>query len=248
MLKMSLNVFRECEMDLKIKDVCEMLNVSETTIRRWLADHLIPAYKINGQFRFSRMEIEEWVMKQKVGRESLTSPLAPEEGKPKPSSTGMNKFSLFRALNKGNVYSQVKGSTKEEIIRESVKLMKKHLPLDSEMVTDLLLDRETLMPTALGHGIAVPHHRDIQIDRHYDIVSIVFPAQPIEYGALDGKPIHTLFFLFACNDKRHLNLLAKIAHLTKSHDMEELLSKHPAKEEILSFVKEWESSLPSLVG
>ena len=53
-------------MDLKIKDVAELLNVSETTIRRWLKDGKIPAYQLNHQYRFSRGEIEDWMMKCKL--------------------------------------------------------------------------------------------------------------------------------------------------------------------------------------
>ena len=54
-------------MDLKIKDVADLLNVSETTIRRWLAEGKIPAYRINHQYRFSRYEIQDWVMSHKLG-------------------------------------------------------------------------------------------------------------------------------------------------------------------------------------
>lgn len=53
-------------MDLKIKDVAELLSVSETTIRRWLLDGKIPAYKLNRQYRFSKIEIENWMMKRKL--------------------------------------------------------------------------------------------------------------------------------------------------------------------------------------
>src|SRR5579872_484768 len=53
-------------MDLKIKDVAELLNVSETTIRRWLIDGKIPAYRLNHQYRFSRIEIENWMMSCKL--------------------------------------------------------------------------------------------------------------------------------------------------------------------------------------
>ena len=55
-------------MDLKIKDVAKLLSVSETTIRRWLAEGKIPAYRLHRQYRFSRMEIEDWVMHQKLGK------------------------------------------------------------------------------------------------------------------------------------------------------------------------------------
>ena len=61
-------------MDLKIKEVAELLNVSETTIRRWLADGKIPAYKINHQYRFNRAEIEHWVLGQKLGVNMGSSP------------------------------------------------------------------------------------------------------------------------------------------------------------------------------
>ena len=53
-------------MDLKLKDVAELLNVSKTTIRRWLADGKIPAYRISNQYRFNRNEIEDWVMGHRV--------------------------------------------------------------------------------------------------------------------------------------------------------------------------------------
>ena len=49
-------------MDLKIKDVAELLSVSETTIRRWVNDGKIPAYRLQQQYRFSRSEIENWMV------------------------------------------------------------------------------------------------------------------------------------------------------------------------------------------
>lgn len=56
-------------MDLKIKDVAELLSVSETTIRRWLIGGKIPAYRLNHQYRFSRIEIENWMMSCKLDLE-----------------------------------------------------------------------------------------------------------------------------------------------------------------------------------
>jgi nitrogen PTS system EIIA component len=56
-------------MDLKIKDVAELLNVSEVTIRRLLTEGKIPAYRIKHQYRFNREEIQEWLLRQKVKHE-----------------------------------------------------------------------------------------------------------------------------------------------------------------------------------
>lgn len=242
-------------MDLKIKDVAELLNVSETTIRRWLSDGKIPAYRLNHQFRFSRIEIENWVISCKMGENKNDS--TPFDGAEQSISesvdhqmtSGTQQYSLFRALHKGEVYHNVSGQTKEQIIREAMSQASENFNFDSEVVTDLLLDREKLMPTALNHGIAVPHTRDFLFKDPYDVILVVYPQKPIEYGALDGRPVHTLFFLFACEDKRHLHLLAKLAHLNSHEEAREFLQTKPSKEALLHYIKNWEGQLkaPALV-
>jgi len=115
--------------------------------------------------------------------------------------------------------------------------------LDAAVLTDLFLDRERMMPTTLGHGIGVPHTRDFLLNTHYDVIEVVYPEQAIDYGALDGEPVHTLFFLFACEDRHHLNLLAKLAHLNANEKTRAFFRTRPTKERLLDFIKHWESSL-----
>ena len=233
-------------MDLKIKDVADLLNVSETTIRRWLTDGKIPAYRLNHQYRFSRIEIENWVMscKLKQGEAGfLPFAQASEERQiyPAPERSGLQQFSLYRSIHQGGVFQQIQGETKEEIIRETMKAVAPRLKLDPEVLAELLLDREALMPTALNHGIAVPHTRDFLLEGPNDMIVVVFPQKPIEYGALDGKPVHTLFFLFSHADKMHLHLLAKLAHLSSDQTALEFLRSRPASAELLEFIRQWES-------
>lgn len=247
-------------MDLKIRDVAELLNVSEKTIRRWLTDGKIPAYRLNSQYRFSRIEIENWVMSCKLNKDE-TSPLGfqeaiqsnsaetsdeLEEQEESPSSepkVGLQQFSLYRAIHKGGVLRPSGAFTKEEIIANTVKQSAKILGCDADILTDLLLDREKLMPTALNHGVAVPHTREFVFKGPFDVVIAVFPERPIEYGALDGQPVHTLFFLFASGDKHHLHLLAKIAHLSSNEKMLQFLKSRPDKHVFLERMQDWEASL-----
>jgi PTS system nitrogen regulatory IIA component len=230
-------------MDLKIKDVAELLNVSETTIRRWLVEERIPAYRINQQYRFSRTEIESWLMSYK--QESLP-PVVREEWDKMGVPAGSKQFCLYRAIHKGEVFLDMPGKTKEEIIRSTMKSIAKKMHLDADVLSELFIDREQLQATALNHGIGVPHTRDFLLSAHHDVVVVVFPEQPLLYGALDGIPVHTLFFLFACDDKRHLHLLAKIAHLSSQPEAISLLQSHPSKEGLLDYIKHWESSLHTL--
>lgn len=239
-------------MDLTIKDVSELLNISETTIRRWLQDGKIPGYKLGHQIRFSRSEIENWVMRSKIQKEKVPSfdekdniiSLKSDKAKQLVAKKiGTQAYSLFRALYKGTVINNIHGSTKEDVIKAAVRVIAKNLSLDANVLTDLLLDREKLMPTALNHGVAVPHTRDFLLPKSYDVVNVVYLDNPIEYGALDGEKVKTLFFLFACDDKRHLHLLAKIAHLTRNETTLDFIHEHPGKAHLLNFIKSWETKL-----
>ncbi len=225
-------------MDLKLKDVAQLLDVSEATVRRWISDSKIPYYRLNQQYRFSRSEIENWVLSCK--QEGEFSPFEQEDPEYR---LGSHQFGLYRAIHKGGVYAEIEGDTKEEVICSAMQKIAADLRLDAEVITDLLLDRERLMPTALSHGIGVPHTRDFLLQESFDVVAVVFPKKPVDYGALDGKPVHTLFFLFACDDKRHLHLLAKLAHLSSKPDHLAFLKRHPAKAQLLEYIKNWETHL-----
>lgn len=242
-------------MDLKIRDVADMLNVSETTIRRWLVDGKIPAYRLNHQYRFNRLEIENWVMSQKLCKSAAHPPhlhpnseMAGHAGEDpfSTSSGGSKQFSLYRAIHKGGVFHNIPGSTKEEVIRSTTKQLAAELNVDADVIGDLLMDRENLQPTALNNGIAIPHTRDFLLNAHFDVLAVVFPQHPIEYGALDNEPVHTLFFLFASDDKKHLHLLAKTAHLTSKPETRRLLQTKPPKEKLLEYIKEWEGKIQQL--
>lgn len=235
-------------MDLTIKDVAELLNVSETTVRRWINAGVIPAYRLNHRFRFSRTEIESWLLSCKMNKTPvLTEKVNINTEKAKNiigRQIGMQAYSLYRAINKGNVLINVEGDSKEDIIKQSVKIIAEDLNSDKDVMTELLMDREALMPTALNHGIGIPHTRDIIfLENAFDVIYVVYPKIPIDYGALDGKPVHTMFFLFACEDKRHLHLLAKLAHLTKDQDHIDFFKTRPSKQKLMQFVKKWEAKL-----
>jgi PTS system nitrogen regulatory IIA component len=234
-------------MDLKIKDVADLLKVSESTIRRWLTDGKIPAYRLNHQYRFSRIEIENWMIKCKL-KSSDASEFSPfdemaiGQNEQNPNK-GMQQFSFYRAVHHGGIYHDIPGNTKEEIIKETTKRIAQKMSLDADVLSELLLDRERLMPTALNHGIAVPHARDFVAGLSFDFITVVFPKNPIEYGALDGKPVHTLFFLFAIDDKIHLHLLAKLAHLSSNQKALEFLQSKPDKANLMEYLRIWEEHL-----
>lgn len=60
---------------IKIKEVSEILNIKETTLYSWAKSGLIPAYKLNGLWRFDMEEIEKWMKRPKLQQDNLSKPL-----------------------------------------------------------------------------------------------------------------------------------------------------------------------------
>ncbi len=225
-------------MDLELQEVAGLLNVPETVLLKLVSEGKVPSYNINGSYRFSRQEIETWVLQEKTSKEPGYEEL--ESLKP---SSGSMRYNLFRAINNGDVFCDIDADNKQSLIRQTMKRLAPLLRLDADVLYELFMDRENLVPTAVGHGFAIPHARDFLMEGHRDAVAVVFLQTPIAYGALDGKPVHTLFFLLASDDKRHLALLSKIAHLASTPSLIEELAKKPQKAELLELVKSWETKL-----
>ena len=90
-------------MDLTITDVADLLNTSEAMIAKVVGEGKIPCYRIDDSYRFSRVEIEDWVLKNK-NIESTFNNDSEEDSKGK---GGSKQFSLYRAIRKGGLLHQV---------------------------------------------------------------------------------------------------------------------------------------------
>ena len=66
-------------MDLRIKDIVDLLQIPEKTVRRWIKDNAIPYHSIHHQYRFNRSEINEWIIDKKPELASRLPHLNPEE-------------------------------------------------------------------------------------------------------------------------------------------------------------------------
>lgn len=86
-------------------------------------------------------------------------------------------------------------------------------PLTADLLLQSLLARERLGSTGLGNGIAIPHCRLKHIDTV--IGALVTLAEPIEFDAVDGKPVDIIFILLAPERalQEHLHALAALADL-----------------------------------
>ena len=159
-----------------------------------------------------------------------------EEAEPPPQ--------LADALVEGGIHYRISGRTREEVLRAAVDVMKFPEGADREMVLRLFLAREELASTAIGDGIAVPHVRSpIVLHVERPLIFLCLLETPVEFGALDGQPVHALFFLVCPTVRSHLRLLSRLAFCLRDADFRETVRRPGVREEILAEMRRVEDSL-----
>lgn len=224
-------------MDLKLEELASLLDVSENTVRRWMDEGTIPSYSMNNEYRFNREEIEDWILNNPAFLEGERALVHPE------FRDLSLKYSLYKAIYRGGVIRDISVKNKKEALYYASSYIAEKFNLDANVLFDMLTYRENLMSTGIGEGIALPHTKDFLINSYYDIVVPMFLSESIDFGALDNKPVRVLFFLFASQDKSHLNLVNKIVHLAMSLEARSFLTSDPDKDQLLAYIKNWESQI-----
>lgn len=217
-------------MNLKISDIAILLNISEKTVYRWLKAGKIPAYKINGQYRFDKGEIDKWIIEKKLNS-AFTKP---------------KSINLPSLIKKGGIY-KINGSNITDTIYNMTKVISLPEDIDKSLLSEKLLMREELVSTAIGNGIAVPHPMESLIHNpENEAVYLFLLDKAIDYHALDEKKVNVLFLILTTKN-RHLEIISKISYLSKDSDFVKLINKDSNYDDILEYItekkKKWDKIL-----
>lgn len=154
-----------------------------------------------------------------------------------------NPVSLAELIKRGGVYYNIGGSNPVEALNEATKTLVLPKGLDREALLTAVLEREALMPTALGHGVAIPHPRNAMLtDQGAQRVAVFFLKSPIAYNALDRKPVTVLFLILSADARSHLATLAGVSHLCQDPAFLDFLAKRPSKAELVERIAQAESA------
>ena len=102
-------------------------------------------------------------------------------------------------------------TSKKRLFQEIGEMMAAVHGLNASVAVDGIQERESLGPTGVGHGIALPHARLQELDR---IIGVFLRLEkPLEYDSVDRQPIDLVFALFAPKDSGvdHLKALALVS-------------------------------------
>ena len=148
---------------------------------------------------------------------------------------------ISELISGGKIISDLKGTTKEEIINELIDLFK-----DDENVVNLesirkaVLDREKIMSTGVGKGFAIPHAKTNSVNEI--IAAFGKLKSPIDFQSLDKEPVNLVMLLVAKESQvgPHIKLLSRISRMVNNDGFRESLSKAETESEILSIIEEEE--------
>ena len=158
--------------------------------------------------------------------------------------------SLASLIERGGIYYNVPGTSQKELLANAVGLLPSIPSLDPGNLLREILDREALMSTGTGRGIALPHPRSPILEKQHTeprlplepMVAVIFPVQPIDWNTPDGSKVHTLFLLVSSSAKQHLSALSKINFLCQQETFSSLIQARSSKETILASIQEAEKT------
>ena len=145
---------------------------------------------------------------------------------------------LRDCLKKEMLLLDVASSKKEDVIGELVNLF----PISDrakEILIDTLLNREKLGSTGVGKGIAIPHCRSLVVEK--PLISVGRSKKGVDFGSLDGKPVHIIFLVCAPPQPRpmeYLLILGKVAQLCKEIVKSSRVFETDDEEEFMSILTE----------
>lgn len=220
-------------MRVTVREAAALLNASEPKVYDWIESGDLPAYRIADHYRINRSELLEWATRRNI-------PVAPalfheaEEDERIPS--------VSESLERGGVFHDVAGATREEVLRAVVALLRVEEEGDRETLLNVLLARDAGAVVAVGDGIAIPHVRDpIALAAGEPSLALVFLRTPADFPAPDGKPVFALFFLVSPSTRSHLQMLAKIAYLLREPSFRGALVRRAPAEELLAIARRVEA-------
>jgi PTS system nitrogen regulatory IIA component len=237
-VRVHVNISKELQMQLSVKDAARILNVSEKTIYRWIKQQVVPFYQINEQYRFNRSELLDWATSRRI----QISPEIFQE-------TEQSKIplpSLSDTLKSGGISYRIGGKDKPSVLRSIVDVLNLPEEVDREFLYQVLMARETLGSTGIGEGIAIPHVRNpVVLHVSKPSMTLCFLDHPIDFGAIDGQPVSILFTLISPTVRAHLHMLSRLSFVLQNQAFKSALQRQAPREELMDALSNAEAAIPA---
>jgi PTS system nitrogen regulatory IIA component len=155
----------------------------------------------------------------------------------------LEETSIHELLRRGGVWYDIPGTTPKDALTHIIGTIPAPPSVDRKLLLEAVLEREALMSTAVGYGIALPHPRNPIVGRADEqFAAAAFLSRPVDWNALDGKPVHTVLLIVSSSAKLHLHTLSRINFFCQQEAFRGLLESRASLEEITRMIAEAEAA------
>ena len=223
-------------MKLNIKEIAKRLDLNMDTLDRWIKQGRIPVKKKGNEGIFNESELKRWALSQRCsyristrGDENVSQGCA---------------CMLASAMEHGGCFSDIKGGNKDAVLKACVDLVPDLSPAISEILYTQLLQREALISTGIGKGIAIPHPRNpLEKGISRPMIVTCFLEKPIDFNSIDDLPVFVLFLLLSPSVQDHLKLLSRLSFCLREATFVSFLKRIPKDHELLARIKKMEITI-----
>lgn len=140
-------------------------------------------------------------------------------------------------LSVDSVFVEAKALDKKQLLTKMAHLASEKTDLDEDVLFNALLERERLGTTGIGHGVALPHTR---LEKLKKIYCAFIKSEPMDFDAVDKKPVDLLFLLLVPENAGadHLKALARLSRLLRNEKATEKLRKTTLPKELYKIIVE----------
>jgi PTS system nitrogen regulatory IIA component len=214
------------------KQLAEYLQLSSRTVYRLLERNELPGFRVGGQWRFRKSEVDYWLDRRlhQLGTAELRELETDAEGDAPPPMADL--------LDPRNVVFGLPGGDQASVVRGFVARLAFPEHADQELLVQRILEREAMCSTALPDGVALlqtPRIRPRVLAAH-DFLAVGRLGAPLAFGAIDGSLTDTLVLVLARSERTHLLLLAKMARLFRESGFVYQLRHAATASEILDLI------------
>jgi len=105
--------------------------------------------------------------------------------------------------------------------------------MDFDQVMEVVMAREQLGSTGIGHGVAIPHGRLPELSQ--PVVALARHQDGVDFDAIDGLPVHIVVMLLVPADsgRQHLELLAHLARILQQESLREAVMQAETVDDII---------------
>ncbi|MFZ1292407.1 MAG: PTS sugar transporter subunit IIA [Melioribacteraceae bacterium] len=219
-------------MDLNSKDISHLLMLPEKNVQQLIKKKEIPYQFLQDKIVFNKQQIIEWALVRNF----------PINVSQHNKLVEYHIETLSTLLGKDSFHYNCEFS-ETSYIEQMISQINFEKNIDRNIIIQLLKSRESMMSTAIGNGISLPHPRvPLMVGRNKPIINFFFAKEPLNLNSIDGKPVHTLILLISQTIKQHLSLVAHLSFLLSKETFRFTLENRLECNEILDIIQKIEGT------